>query len=220
MDTLKQYVVIGLGRFGISVAKNLAEAGCEVLAIDIDGELVQETSRYVTHSVQADITDKDALNSLGISNFDVAIVAIGTNMQSSIMATLLLKELGIGYVLAKAQDEIHKKILEKIGADKVVLPEREMGTRVATNLISGNIVDYIELSSEYSIVEITALSEWEGKNLRDLNIRATYGINVLAIRHGKKINVSPKAEVTIERGDILVVIGHNGEIRRLDGRRK
>ncbi|WP_058484862.1 potassium channel family protein [Defluviitalea phaphyphila] len=216
----KQFVVIGLGRFGTSIAKTLAESGCEVLVIDRNEEAVQDASEYVTHAVQADVTDIDVLKSLGIRNFDVGVVAIGTDMQSSIMTTLLLKELGVGYVLAKAQNEIHKKVLEKIGADRIVLPEREMGVRIATNLISGNILDYIELSSSHSIVEIKALKEWIGRNLRDINMRAKYGINVIAIKSNKKINVSPRADDVIKEEDVLVVIGGNTDIQRLENSKK
>ena len=156
----KQFLIIGLGRFGSSIAKTIYELGHDVLAIDKDEEKVQEISDYVTHAVQMDSTDESILKTLGVTNFDVAVVTIGSNLQDSVMATLILKELGVKYIIAKANNELHAKVLTKIGADKVVLPERDMGTRVAHNLVSSNILDYIELSEEYSILEIEAIKEW------------------------------------------------------------
>lgn len=214
---MKQFAIIGLGRFGSSIAKTLYQMGHDVLAIDNDPEEVQEISDYVTHAVQADATDEVTLNTLGIRNFDVAVITIGTDIQSSIMITLLCKEMGVKYVLAKAQNEIHAKVLYRIGADKVVFPERDMGSRVAHNLVSSNILDYIELAPDYSLVEIVPNPEWEGKNLRQLNIRAKYGVNVIAIkREDGKVNVAPQAEDVVENNDILVVIGNNDDIKRIE----
>ena len=161
----KQFVIFGLGRFGISLATTLSEAGYEVMVVDKCEESIQEIAPFVTHAVQADAADMDTLKSLGIRNFDVAIVAIGKDIQSSIMTTLLLKELGIPYVVAKASSEIHERVLRKIGADRIILPEQEMGIRIANNLISGNILDHIQLSSEYSIIEMGILPEWRGKSI-------------------------------------------------------
>jgi len=214
--TYKDFVVLGLGRFGKSVAQTLAEKGYEVLAVDKNEEAIQEISEHVTHAVQADATDMETLNALGIRNFDVAVVAIGTNMQSSIMTALLVKELGVKYVLAKAQNDIHKRVLEKIGVDRVVFPERDMGVRIANNLVSKNIVDFIELSSEYSLVEAETLPEWAGKSLKELNMRAKYGVNVMAIRHDDEINISPDANVILHENDILVVIGSNEDLSKLE----
>lgn len=212
----KQFVIIGLGRFGTSVATTLYSLGNEVLAIDTDEEVVQSISDSVTHAVQADATDEATLRSLGIRNFDVAVVTIGSNVQSSIMVTLLVKELGVKFVIAKAQNELHAKVLYKIGADRVVFPERDMGVRVAHNLCSSNILDYIELSSDYSIMEITAMKEWENKTLRDLNMRSKYGVNVMAIKRGSDINVSPYADDEIIPGDVLVVIGGTEQLKTLE----
>jgi len=214
---MKQFAIIGLGRFGSSIAKTLYQMGHDVLAIDNDPEEVQEISDYVTHAVQADATDEVTLNTLGIRNFDVAVITIGTDIQSSILITLLCKEMGVKYVLAKAQNELHAKVLYRIGADKVVFPERDMGSRVAHNLVSSNILDYIELAPEYSLVEIVPNPEWEGKSLRQLNIRAKYGVNVIAIKRGDgKVNVAPQAEDVVENDDILVVIGNNDDIKRIE----
>lgn len=213
---MKQFVVIGCGRFGSSVAENLYNLGHDVMAIDYSQETVQNLSDKVTHVVQADATDEHALKSLGIRNFDVAIITIGSNIQSSIMTTLIVKELGVKYVVAKAQNEVHAKVLYKIGADRVVFPERDMGMRVAHNLVASNILDYIELSPEYSIMEITALKEWNKKSLSNLNIRSKYGINIVAIKQEDNIKISPNAQDIIHEGDILVVIGRNNDLRKLE----
>lgn len=213
----KQFVIIGLGRFGASVAKTLYALGNDVLAIDMDEDLVQEISDNVTHAVQVDATDENALRSLGIRNFDVAIVTIGSNIQASVMVTLLVKELGVKYIIAKGHSDLHAKVLYKIGADRVVLPEKDMGVRVAHNLVSESILDYIELSQDYSIMQIRALDEWEGKSLNELRLRSEYGINVMAIKKGKDINISPSAEDKVETGDIIVAIGSAEELRKLEG---
>lgn len=212
----KQFVVIGLGRFGTSVAKTLYSLGNDVLAIDADEETVQNISDSVTHSVQADATDENTLRSLGIRNFDVAVVTIGSDLQSSVMVTLLLKELGVEYIIAKANSEIHAKVLYKIGADRVVLPERDMGVRVAHNLVSSNILDYIELSPDYSIAEIANPRAWQGKTLQELNLRANYGINIVAVKKDNEINVSPMAEDKLEAGDVIVAIGCADELNKLE----
>jgi trk system potassium uptake protein TrkA len=212
----KQYVVIGLGRFGSSVAKTLYALGNDVLAIDSDETLIQDISDSVTHAVQLDATDESALRSLGIRNFDVAVVTIGEHIQSSVMVTLLVKELGVKYIIAKAHNELHAKVLYKIGADRVVLPEKDMGVRVAHNLVSTSILDYIELSPDYSIVEIVSSKEWHGKNLRELNMRAKYGINVMAIKRESEVNIAPGATDIIEAGDIIVAIGGAQELSKLE----
>ena len=212
----KQFVVIGLGRFGTSVAKTLYTLGNDVLAIDSSEDIVQSIADSVTHSVQIDATDENSLRSLGIRNFDVAGITIGSDIQASTMATLLVKEMGVKYIIAKANTEIHAKVLYKIGADRVVFPERDMGVRVAHNLVSTNILDYIELSPNYSIAEIVTPKPWHGKTLNELNIRANYGINVVALKRGEEINVSPVAEDTIESGDIIVAIGSEEDLTKVE----
>ena len=213
---LKQFVVLGLGRFGSSLARTLYGLGHDVLAVDEMEEAVQEISESVTHAVQADATDESILRSLGLRNFDVAIVAIGSNIQSSILISMIVKELGVKHVVAKAQSELHAKLLYKIGVDRVVFPERDMGIRLAHNLVSSNVLDFIELSSDYSIVEMAALDEWQGKTLKDLDFRRKYGLNVIAIKRNGEMNVSPRAEEKIEENDVLVVIGDNERITRLE----
>lgn len=214
----KQFVVIGLGRFGSSLARTLYSLGHEVLAVDENEEAVQEIVEHVTHAVQADATDESSLNALGIRNFDVAVIAIGNDMQASILVTLMMKELGLKYVVSKAMNDLHAKVLYKIGADRVVFPEREMGVKIANNLISSNILEYIELSDDYSIVETQTLSEWIGKNLVEINMRAKFGVNVMAIKRNSKINISPKADDVIEEGDTLIVVGKNDDLSRLSER--
>lgn len=215
---MKNYVVIGCGRFGSSVAKTLYSLGHEVLAIDKNEEKIQNIAEQVTHAVEADCTDENVLKSLGIRNFDVAVISIGSDIQSSIMATLICKELGVQYVLCKAQNELQAKVLYKIGADRVVFPERDMGIRVAHNLVSQNVLEYIELDPHYSIAEIVAPSKWIGKTIGALDLRANYGINVMAVKHGMQINISPEAEDVLKPGDILVVIGKNEQINKVEER--
>lgn len=212
----KQFVIIGCGRFGSSVAEKLNELGCEVMAIDPSEETVQKISESVTYAIQADATDENALKSVGISNFDVAVISIGEDIQASIMVTLMVKELGIKHIVCKAKNDMHAKVLYKIGADRVVFPEREMGVRVAKNLVSNKILDYIELSEDYTIVEIPPLKNWIGKSLLDIDVRAAFNINVIAIKgfEGININVSPKE--LIKADDVMVVIGHNDDIKRVE----
>ncbi|QQY80372.1 trk system potassium uptake protein TrkA [Keratinibaculum paraultunense] len=213
---MKQFAVIGCGRFGSSVAETLYELGHEVLAIDINEERVQEISDRVTCAVQADVSDEKVLIELGIRNFDVVIISIGSNYQASIMATLIAKELGVKKVIAKANDELHGKVLSKIGADRIIFPERDMGIRVAHNLVSSNILDFIELSPDYGILEITALDEWANKTLKELKLPSRYGISVMAIKRDKNINISPYADDVILKGDILVVLGNTNDIESLE----
>lgn len=211
----KQFVVIGCGRFGSSVAKKLYDLGAEVMTVDKNEETIQNLSDFVTYAVQADATDENTIKSLGIRNFDVAVVSIGGDIQSSILVTLLLKELGVKYVVAKAQNDLHGKVLYRIGADRVVFPEREMGIRVANNLISNNILEYIQLAPDYSIMEIVALSSWTGKTLKDIDMRNEYGINVMAIKHGDEIDITISADEVLKEGDVLVVIGHNDNLKKI-----
>jgi len=204
---MKSYVVIGLGRFGSEAAKRLCELGCEVLAIDRDHELVQPISNDVTQAVVGDARDKDVLRALGVADFECAIVAIGGSLGDSVLATMNLKELGVPYVVCKAHDETHRQVLLKLGADKVVIPEQEQANRLARNLSSPNVLDYIELSNDFGIIEVPAPALWIGKSLKDLNVRAKLGVNIIAIRQGETINVSPGADYAILQGDVMVVLG-------------
>lgn len=212
----KQFAVIGMGRFGSSVAKTLFQMGYEVLAIDGNEHRIQENLSVVTHAVQADSTDEEALRALGLRNFDVVVVAIGQDIQASILTSLILKDLGVPTLIVKAQNELHGKVLIKIGVDKVIFPERDMGQRVAHNLISPNIIDYIELSEDYSIVEIKVAQPLIGKSLRQLDIRAKFGCNVMAIKSGDSMNIAPHAEDLIKENDILVVVGQNKDLQNFE----
>ncbi|WP_068620156.1 potassium channel family protein [Paenibacillus tuaregi] len=212
----KQFAVIGMGRFGFSVANSLSSMGFDVLAIDSDEQRTQAVSHIVTHAVTADSTEEEALRALGVRNFDVVVVAIGENIQASILTTLILKDLGGPVIVVKAKNELHGKVLQKIGADKVIYPERDMGQRVAHHLVSPNILDYIELSDDYSILEIKVSSAMRGKNLIELNLRARFGCNVMAIKNGTKMNISPDASYRLHDDDILVIVGEKGDLTKLE----
>ena len=204
---MKSYIVIGLGKFGAQAAKRLYELGCDVLAIDRNSELVQPISNQVTQAVVADARDKEVLRALGAKDFECAIVAIGDDLADSVLATMNLKELGVPYIVCKASDETHRQVLMKLGADRVVIPEQEHADRLAKNLSSPNVLDYIELSNEYGIIEIPAPGSWQEKSLKELNVRAKLGVNIIAVKCGGQINVSPAADYRIQSDDVMVVLG-------------
>ena len=212
---MKSYAVIGLGRFGAEVARRLCDLGCEVLAIDLSAELVQQISTDVTHAVVADARDKEVLRALGLRDFDCAIIAIGGSLGDSVLATMNVKELGIPKVVCKAHDEVHRQVLLKLGADQVVIPEHEQAARLAKSLSSYNVLDYIELSGEYGIIEVPAPKSWTGKSLKELNVRAKLGVNILAIKQGDTIDVSPSADYPIGETDILVVLGDTAALEKV-----
>lgn len=203
----KQFVVIGLGRFGTSVAKTLSMLGHDVLAIDSSESAVQAIMHDVTHAVQADARDEETLTTLGVRNFEIAVVAVGHDLEANILITVLLKEMGIKFVVAKAVSALHGKVLTRVGADKVVYPEKDMGTRVAYNLVSGNVMDFIELSPDYGIIELIAPGKFVDKSLGELNLRAKYGISVMAIKKAEEIVVAPGADYKISVNDTLVFVG-------------
>ena len=228
MASKKQIAVIGLGIFGYNIAKVLSQKKCEVLAIDINEERIREISGLITHAVQANATEEKTLRALGIEKMDVVIVGIGTGMEASILVTLLLKEMGVKKIVAKALNSLHGKILRKVGADRIIFPERDMALKLAEGLISPNILDQIELSSYYSIVEIHAPQSFIGKTIRDIDIRAKYGVTVIAIKKKQPIvtksgetdfkeivNISPQPEDEIGEGDSLVVLGKIETITQL-----
>jgi len=207
MGKRKSYVVWGLGRFGVSVAETLTELGHEVLGIDNNEEIVQRLSTVLTHVVVTDNIDETTVKALGLRNFDVAIVGIG-ELQANLLCTMLLKEAGVRMIVSKASSTLHGKMLEKIGADKVIYPERDMGKRVAHNLASSNIMDYIELTDDLSLMEISLIGDMEGKTLIEADVRRKYGVNVVAIKHKDgttEINMDPQKPLV--DGDVLIVIG-------------
>jgi len=204
---MKSYIVVGLGRFGTEVARQLCALGGEVLAVDSNEELVNQISNDVTHAVVADARDKSVLRALGAADFECAIVAIGGSLGDSVLATMNLKELGVPKIVCKAHDETHRQVLLKLGADEVVIPEKENAARLARSLSSPNVLEYIELSEEYGIIEVPAPKRWLDKTLKELNVRAKLGVNIIAVERGSKIDVSPAADYRIMEGDIMVVLG-------------
>ncbi|HIV75182.1 MAG TPA: TrkA family potassium uptake protein [Candidatus Pseudogracilibacillus intestinigallinarum] len=212
----REFAVIGLGRFGGSVCEELSLEGMKVLAIDKNEHKVNEFKNIASHAVIADSTDEGVLKELGIKNMDHVIVAIGDNIEASILTTVILDDLGVEKITVKAQSDYHAKILHKIGANQVVHPERDMGKRIAHSIISSNILDYLELSDDYSMVEVAASKKMLGKTLIDLNIRAKFGCNVVAIKNGKDINVSPTADYKINFEDTLIVIGADEDISKFE----
>ena len=211
---MKSFLVIGLGRFGAAVAQELSALGQEVLALDIDAENVQHISDQVTQAIQGDAQDEAVLRSVGARNFDCCVVAVGADMEASILITVMLKEMGAKYIVAKAMTPIHARVLERVGADRVVLPEIDMGQRLAQRLARTNVVDYIGVSDEFSIVEIHPPKSWVGNSLGKLGVRAKHQINVLAIRHGEggQVDVNPKPDKVIGPDDLLIVIGTNEQV--------
>ena len=212
----KQFLVFGLGRFGKSLARTLCEMGQEVLAIDSDEEIVSDIAPFVTQAMQLDATDEEVLKTLGVNNFDAAIVSIGQDMQASILVCVLLKELGVPYVIAKANDELHAKVLRKIGADRVVFPERDMGARLASSILAPNVLDLMNLSDDYQIIEIRVPEKWVGQSLIGLNVRRHYGVNILAIHRQGRFLASPAPDMPFEMDDILLVMGKKDDIERLE----
>lgn len=212
----REFAVIGLGRFGGSICRELSAEGMDVLAMDINEDRVNEFKNIASHAVIADSTDEATLKELGIKNIEQVIVAIGDNIQASILTTVILTDLGIKKITVKANNDYHEKILNRIGANHVVHPERDMGKRIAHSIISNNILDYLELSDDHSIVEVKAGKRMEGKSLMDLDIRANYGCNVVAIKQGSSINVSPSAEDLLDEQDILIVIGADKDLSRFE----
>ena len=212
----KEFAVIGLGRLGGSIVQELVALGASVMAIDISEEKVEEYAQIATQAITADTTDESVLRSLGIRNFEHVVVAIGENIQASILTTLILKEIGVPKITVKAQNDHHEKVLLKIGADQVVHPERDMGRRMANNMMSNNILDYLELSDEYSLVEVKANEHLYGYTLIELDIRARYGVNIVAIKRDNQLLVSPQAIERIKQGDVLIVIGSDVDIHEFE----
>lgn len=212
---MKEYAVLGLGRFGTAVARTLFELGHYVLGVDTNESKVAGISQCCSKAVQADVTDEEALRALAIWEYDAVVVAIG-NLQASLLATILLKEMGTKYVIAKAASEIHGKVLHKVGADRVVFPERDMGIRVARNLTAFRVMDHLEVSPEFSLVELTAGKEIAGRTLRQLNLRARFGVNVLMIKKSAEAKYLPLADEVVEEGDVLVVGGRNEDLAKFE----
>lgn len=209
------YAVLGLGRFGKTIAVTLAEAGFQIMAVDVKEDSVQEVAEFVTYAVRGDVTDPDMVRSLGLGNMDGVVVAIANNLEASVMATLLAKESGASYIIAKGDNELHGTILKKMGADKVIIPEQEMGINVARNLVLGRFMDLIELSEDVSLVEMEMPASWVGKNLIELDLRNKYSINVVAIKSTDKTDVTPDPTVPMKENQTMLLSGRNEDIRKL-----
>ncbi len=210
-----EYAVLGLGKFGTSVAMELEAAGVEVLAVDKEEEIVQKISDKVTYAAIADVTESGALDSLGVGNMDGVIVAIAEHMEASVIATILSKELGVPYVIAKAENSLHGIILEKVGADKVIFPEQEMGVLVARNIAMGNFLHLVEISPKISMIEMEMKKSWIGKSLRELDLRKNYGFNVVALKNGEETNTSPDPDEKLRENETILITGKNSDLLRL-----
>lgn len=213
---MKSFIVVGLGRFGTALAVELAKLGNEVLAVDSRPERVQALADHVTRSVTGDARDPEVLAALGARNFDCAVVALAEDVGESALITMNLKELGVKRVVSKANSAVHRKVLERIGADLVVFPEQEMALSLAHSLVNGDTLNFIDLSDEYSIVERRVPAAWVDKSIIDLDIRAKYHITVMAVRRSGVMNIAPGRDFVFQEGDTMVVLGDNYDIRRLE----
>lgn len=210
---MKSFAVIGMGRFGSSLARELCAQGHEVLAIDCHSDLIQQISADVTHAVVADACDKEVLKSLGIRNFDCAIVGIGGDLTTSVLTAMNLMELGVPYVVAKAHDEMHRRVLDKLGVNRVIIPEQEQAVRLARGLSSHNVLEFIELSDEYSIVEVPVPALWQNASFRELHLRSQHGLNVIAVNSQDKMIVAPDGDFVMKAGDVLIVLGNKKDLK-------
>lgn len=215
MKTKKTYAVFGLGRYGIAVAKELVENGMEVIAVDTEQRKVNDAAAYLPVCKCADVGDAEVISRLGIGNVDTVIVCMASNLEASVMAVMLCKEAGVKTVIAKCANEMHRKILQSVGADQVVFPEKESGIRLAKNLLSSGFVDIITLSDDVSLVEIDVKSEWVGKNLIELNLRKKYGLNIVAVKKGDEVSVSINPEQRLDAKATLIVIANTVNLRKL-----
>lgn len=212
---MNSYIVIGLGRFGSALAIDLCKQGAEVLAMDRRSELVQQVANDVTHAVVGDAQDKEVLRALGVKDFDCAVVAIGDGLAASVLTVMNLQELGVPYIVAKAHDVTHRRVLEKLGVNRVMIPEQEQAQRLARSLHAHNVLEYIELSGDYGILEVPTPKKWVGKTLKELNIRARLGVNIIAVENDTTTTVSPGADYRIESGDVLAVLGDNAALEKV-----
>lgn len=214
----KQFAVIGLGSFGRSVALSLESLGGDVIVVDKSYEKIQEISDSVFFAMRADVSDPEALQSLGGRNLDAIVIAVSENLEASIMATIAAKEIGIPYVLVKAKDDLQGKILKKIGADAIIYPERDMGTRIAKSLVSTDFTDWIALSSEYSLAETVIPEPWVGKSLMELKLRERYGLNVVGIMQGEEVDVTFDPAKPLPADCIIIVIGSDSVLGKFHSR--
>ena len=215
MKSKKTYAVFGLGRYGIAVAKELVENGMEIMAVDSNQKIINDAAAFLPVCKCADVTDEEVISRLGIGNIDTVIVCMANNLESSVMAVTLCKEAGVKTVIAKCANEMQQKILLRVGADKVVFPEKESGVRLAKNLLSSGFIDMISLSKDVSMVEIDVKDEWIGKNLIELNLRKKYGFNIVAIKKGERVDVNVNPEQTLDAETTLIVIVNTNQLEKL-----
>jgi len=213
---MKSYVVIGLGRFGTEMALKLYDCGEDVLAIDTDENIIDKLSDRVTRAVAADARDLDVLKKLGVEDFDRAVVAVGSDLAASALITMNLKTLGVPYILCKAHDDTYREILEKLGADRVIIPEREIADRLAMGLTTSGVMEYIELSKEYGIVEMNPPAAWVGKTIRSLEVRTRYGANIIAVRSNEKLRIPPEIDTPLTADCVLVILGSYKAMEKLE----
>lgn len=216
MKDIKQFLVLGLGSFGNSITRTLFELGHEVMAVDSDNEKVEKATDFSTHAVQANIMDENTLKSLGVRNYDAVILAVGEDIKASILVSMLLKEMGCKYLMAKANDNIHAKVLRQLGVDKVVFPERDMGIRVAKSLVTKSVVDIMELDGDYRIVEIKVPKQWYDKSIVDLDVRKKFHVNVLAINRENNYIVSPAPNTIFLEHDVMLILGKSDDVDAID----
>ena len=215
MKAKKTYAIFGLGRYGTAVARELVENGLEVIAVDIEQRIVNDAAAYLPVCKCADVTDPEVISRLGIGNIDTVIVCMASNLEASVMAVTLCKEVGVKNVIAKCANEMHQKILLRVGADQVVFPENESGIRLAKNLLSSGFIDMISLSRDVSMVEIDVKEEWCGRNLIELNLRKKYGFNIVAIKKGEEVNVNINPEQVLDAETTLIVIANTAKLGKL-----
>lgn len=216
MKEVKQFVVFGIGRFGTSLCKTLCDLGHEVLAVDGRENAISDIAPFVTQAIQMDATDEDALKKIGLRNFDAAVISIGDNVRDSILVSLLCKEAGVKYVISKATDELHAKVLRKVGVDRVIFPERDMGVRVAKSLISPNVLDLIALTDDYSIESIRVPAAWAGKTVHEIDVRRKYGITVLLIQRGGEVIIEHLSDVKLQGTDVMMLLGDKRDVERIE----
>lgn len=214
MKANKTYAVFGLGRYGLAVARELIENGMEVIAVDAEQKIVNDAAAYLPVCKCADVTDAEVISRLAIGNVDTVIVCMASNLEASVMAVTLCKEAGVKSVIAKCANEIHQKILQRVGADKVVFPENESGIRLAKNLLSSGFIDMISLSKDVSMIEIDVKDEWLGKNLIELNLRKKYGFNVVALKKDEEVSVNINPEQVLDKDTTLIVIANTTKIAK------
>ncbi|MBO5489263.1 MAG: TrkA family potassium uptake protein [Eubacterium sp.] len=211
----KSFVVIGAGQFGTSVARTIASSGAEVMVVDKDENNLENVSEYVTHSICGDATNPELIRQLGIKNYDGAIIGIGRHLEPTVLITIQMKELGIPHIITLAENELEARILRKVGADRVVSPDKEFGIRLGNQILNDNYMDMIELSDKYSITDYNIPAGWIGKTIKELNVRGKYGINIIGVRGRDKININPAPDDILKEDDVLIVLGHNSELKAL-----